>query len=64
MKIDICIDENTLKNLIMNHIKSSLGDIPFNIKNLKIEVKSKQNYRSEWETANFRAIYSDPLCKQ
>lgn len=52
--IKIEIDENKLKELVADYIESRTGQsIP--IDKIKIEVKSKQNYKAEWETASFRA---------
>lgn len=58
MNIRIEIDEEELKNIIINDIEKKLGDIPMHRENISIEVKSKQNYKSEWEKAAFRAIYN------
>lgn len=55
MKIAIEIDERTLRQLVYNHILAVLGDVPVDEKDITIEVKSTQNYRSEWEPAAFRA---------
>jgi len=58
MKVRIEIDKDTLVKLIIKEIQTVL-DLPTMSKDLvKIEVKSKQNYRSEWEQADFRAIYA------
>ena len=54
--IDIIIDENTVKTLINNHITDIMGDLELGDNDINIEVKSKQNYRAEWETASLRAI--------
>ena len=56
MKISIEIDETALKNLVYQHIARSLGSIRFSPENVAIQVKSKQNYKSEWEFAEFRAV--------
>ncbi len=56
MKIRIELTEQDLKALILDHIRERMN-ADFNPDHVKIEVKSKQNYKSEWETANFRAIY-------
>jgi len=55
MNINIEIGELDLKKLIMDEIHRQLGDVPFLPEKVIIEVKSKQNYKAEWETANFRA---------
>lgn len=57
MKINIEIDESELRRLVFEHIRSKLGDAKINPKHVKIQVKSKQNYKSEWEEAAFRAVY-------
>jgi len=57
MKIRIEFDEKTLRELVFHHVQSSLGHLPFDEKDIVIEVKSKQNYKSEWESAEFRAVY-------
>lgn len=58
MKIKIELTEHDLKRIIANEILQKLGDLnKFNEANIKILVKSKQNYKSEWEIANFKAEY-------
>ena len=52
--IDITIDEATLKKLVRDHLEDVMGG-EIEATDVKIEVKSAQNYRSEWEVANFRA---------
>jgi len=56
MRILIEIDKATLIGLVANYIEAQMGDIHFNIDDIKIETRSKQNYRSEWEVADFRAV--------
>ena len=53
-RVNIEIDEATLKGLICDHLSKILGSEVVE-KDVKIQVKSKQNYRAEWETAQFRA---------
>lgn len=57
MKVKIELNENDLKELIKKHIEDCMNET-IDIKNIEIQVKSKQNYKSEWENANFRAEYS------
>jgi hypothetical protein len=52
--VDIMIDESTLKELVCDHLSKVIGAV-IEEADVKIEVKSKHNYRSEWETAAFRA---------
>lgn len=58
MKLEIELTENELKELVFNYLESRLGDLYFNKDDVKIEVKSKQNFKSEWEYAEFRARLS------
>ena len=58
MDIEIKIDEKAIRALIMSYLEQTLGDLPISDKDIKIEVKSKQNFKSEWETADFRARYT------
>lgn len=56
MKIHIELTEAELRELVLKHVESMLGDVPVDVKEIDIQVKSKQNYKSEWESASFRAI--------
>lgn len=58
MKLEIEITEKELRDMIYNYLSEKLGSIPFKNDDVKIEVKSKQNYKSEWEQAEFRARLS------
>lgn len=57
MDIKIIIDAMELKRLIITHLAERLGEIPFDPNNLSIQVKSRQNYKAEWEVADFKAEY-------
>lgn len=58
MSIKLEITEAELKSLILEHLSSKLGkSASLNVGDVKIKVKSKQNYKSEWEIAAFRAVY-------
>jgi len=57
MKMIIELDERALKALVIRDLQSVLGKVVLDEKKLRIEVKSKQNYKSEWEEAAFRAVY-------
>lgn len=58
MKIRIEINKEALVGLIADHINEQMGDgdFGFNLQDIKIETKSRQSYRSEWESADFRAV--------
>ena len=55
MFINIQLTEQDLKALVIKELQTRLGEMPLDVMNVSIEVKSKQNYKSEWETAAFRA---------
>ena len=54
-KILITIDEKKLRELVVSHLCEKMGEVYFDPKDIKIEVKSAQNYKAEWENAEFRA---------
>ena len=53
--ISIEVNETVLKKLVYAYLADKLGNIDLKPTDVKIEVKSKQNYRAEWETASFKA---------
>lgn len=56
-KLYLEIDEKTLTQLILSYISEQYGiNEPLDTKHVSIMVKSKQNYRSEWEKADFKAV--------
>lgn len=57
MRIHIEIDEQELKRLIVNRLEEIMED-EINEKNVIILVRSKNNYRAEWEPASFKAEYN------
>lgn len=62
MKIKVELSRAQLEQLIIAHIKNKLGDdIKLKPMDLTIEVKSTQNYKSEWENAEFRARYEGDI---
>lgn len=54
MTINIELTEADVKQLVLKHL-STLLEFELTDKDVKIEVKSRQNYKSEWEEAAFRA---------
>lgn len=57
MDIIITLGEKQIRDLLIAHLQAVLGSIEFDASKLTIEVKSKQNYKAEWERADFRAVY-------
>lgn len=56
MKISVVIDASELRELVLAHLRAKLGDVKLEARDVRIEVKSNQNYRAEWESAAFRAV--------
>lgn len=57
MKVELEIGEKDLRELALEFIRERLH-VNLDASDVVIEVKSKQNYRSEWESAAFRARVS------
>lgn len=51
---NIEITEYDLRKLVREYLSLKMG-IKLDDSDIKIETKSKQNYKSEWESAEFRA---------
>ncbi len=56
MKLRIEISDKDLKKLVVSYLNEQLGR-DLKLENVRIETKSKQNYKSEWEQADFRCVY-------
>jgi hypothetical protein len=61
MHIKIEVDESTLRKLVLNYLEEKLGSVPLDDKTVRIEVKTKQNWKAEWEVGAFRAIYETEI---
>ena len=57
MYIKVEISKAQLKGLIIQHLQDKLGDLTINPQHVEIQTKSSQNYKSEWEKADFKAVY-------
>ncbi len=55
MHIEITLTENEISKLIYDELHRLCGNLPVVPGDVQIQVKSKQNYKSEWEAASFRA---------
>lgn len=55
MNIEITLTELDLKRLVCDELQRRMGDIQLEANDVKIETKSTQNYKADWETAAFRA---------
>lgn len=56
MDLNIELTEKDIKQLIKDYLETQLNR-EIDGSEISVEVKSKQNYKSEWETAQFRATY-------
>lgn len=55
MRLEVSINEVEMRQVLLEHVREKLGDVSITLDDIKIETKSKQNYRSEWEEASYRA---------
>lgn len=60
-KIEVTLDSIMLKKLVIDKLRDLLGDVSLNEKDVKILVKTKQNYKAEWEEGDFKAEYNKTL---
>lgn len=56
MKIRIELTEHDVRRLVAEEIRDKTGHV-ITADKIQVEVKSKQNYKSEWESCEFRAVY-------
>lgn len=57
MDIRVELSEKEIREAVYFYIKANMGiEVPMEA--IKIQVKSKQNYKSEWEEAAFRAHFT------
>jgi len=57
MKVTIEIDSEELKRLVIAKIEDTLGSVALDNSKVRILVKSKQNYKADWESGDFKAVY-------
>lgn len=55
MAVNIEVDEETLRALVIKHLQTVCEGLAIDNNDITIEVKSKNNFKSEWETAAYRA---------
>lgn len=55
MKISVQLSEDDLRQLVLKKIQEEMPEADIQMEHVKIETKSTQNYRAEWEVAAFRA---------
>ena len=55
MRVEVSITGLEMKKILLDHVQRKLGDVSITERDIEIEVKATQNYRSEWETGDFRA---------
>ena len=53
MKISLELNETEIRQIIANHLNDEFS-LNLSSTDLHIEVKSKQNFKSEWEIADIR----------
>ena len=57
MDLKVELNETDVKYIVKKYLEENLNRYIEDTQ-IKMEVKSKQNYKSEWETAAFRVTYS------
>lgn len=59
--VQVEIGTEELKELVVRHLESKFGDLDLDKNKLAIQVKSAQNFKAEWESAEFRATYKGTI---
>jgi hypothetical protein len=58
MKLLVEICEADVRLMVESYLRANLGALAIiDPKDIRIEVKSQQNWKAEWEPAHFRAVY-------
>lgn len=52
------LTEDEIREAIAYYAEHKLNSIPINSNDVHVQVKSKQNWRSEWEDAAFKAEFT------
>lgn len=55
MRLNVELTRQELQQLLLEHLQEKFLCRDLKASDIHIETKSKQNYRSEWEEADFRA---------
>jgi len=53
-KVTVEYSEADIRQLIIDDMNNKMPGVNIDKKNISIQVKSSQNYKSEWESANSR----------
>jgi len=62
MEIDLKVTEEDIKEMVVNILRERLNTTDIDVKDLKFQVRSKQNYRKqEWESGEMRVTLSKKL---
>lgn len=59
MRIDVELNEKDIQRLVLRELKLQMPEAEIAETDIQILVKSKQNYKSEWENAAFKVV----LCR-
>ncbi len=54
MQLSVTLTKEDLQRLVLEHLKT-VCDFPLKPEDVLITTRSKQNWKSEWEEADFRA---------
>lgn len=57
LKVSVEVDEEKLRELVRDFLNEQLGELGARAQDIVIETRSKNNYRKEWEAAEFRARF-------
>ena len=58
MEVSITIDEIELKEIVVTHLLAKLNLDSIAAEHLKFEVKTKHNFKAEWEVGQFRMTFN------
>lgn len=61
MKVQVSMTEAEIRRALGAYIKTEMG-ISIVLDHIEIQVKSKQNWKAEWEKANIKADFSAEVC--
>jgi hypothetical protein len=57
--VTVTLTEKEIKQVLADHLNEKLGSLSVSPENISLLVKSKQNYRAEWEEAG--VVYTNRI---